>query len=313
MDVHKNARSFPASRALLVERVVEQGWSVAQAGEAIGVSSRTAWKWLDRHRREGEDGLRDRSSRPRRIRRVGKRVRQQIIDLRRQRLTCRRIARLVGRSRATVARVVGSVGLSRLRFLEPGPPVLRYERSRPGELLHIDIKQLGRIEGVGHRITGRRKKPRLGAGWEYAYVCIDDASRIAYAEVLADQAKATACAFLHRTVAWFEKIGVKIEQVMTDNGGCFISPMFRDSCSALGLRHVRTKPYTPRTNGKAERLIQTLTREWAYALPYRTSRERSLMLSRYLHFYNQHRAHSALGDQPPASRLAMNNLVRLNT
>ena len=312
MDVHKNARSCPASRALLVERVLEQGWSMADAAEAIGVSSRTGWKWLSRYRAEGAAGLRDRSSRPRRIRRVGKRVRQQIIDLRRSRLTCRRIGGLVGRSRATVARVVGTVGLSRLRSLDPLPVVQRYERSRPGELLHIDIKRLGRIERVGHRITGSRLGPHLGAGWEFAYVCVDDASRMAYAEVLRDQGKATAVAFLQRTVAWFQKIGVPVERVMTDNGGCFISRMFRASCQSLNLRHIRTKPYTPRTNGKVERLIQTLTREWAYALAYPNSRQRTLMLRSYLHFYNHHRAHSALGDQPPISRLAVNNVLRHN-
>ena len=312
MDVHKNARSCPASRALLVERVSIEGWSVADAAEAIGVSSRTGWKWLSRYRAEGVVGLRDRSSRPQRIRRIGKRVFQRIVDLRRSRLTCRRIARLVGRSRATVARAVGTVGLSRLRYLEPVVPVQRYERSRPGELLHIDIKKLGRIGRVGHRITGRRQGPHLGSGWEYAYVCVDDASRIAYAEVLRDQGRATACAFLRRTVAWFEKLGVSAERVMTDNGGCFISRMFRTSCGALGLRHIRTRPYTPRTNGKVERLIQTLIREWAYALPYPKSRQRTLMLPSYLHFYNHHRAHSALSDQPPISRLVMNNLVRHN-
>lgn len=312
MDVHKNARSCPASRALLVERVLEQRWSVAEAAEAIGVSARTGWKWVGRYRTEGAEGLRDRSSRPRRIGAIGKRVRQRIIDLRRRRLTCRRIGQLVGRSRATVARVVGRVGLSRLRSLDPLPVVQRYERSRPGELLHIDIKKLGRIERVGHRITGSRLGPHLGAGWEFAYVCVDDASRMAYAEVLHDQGKATAVAFLQRTVSWFQKIGVTVERVMTDNGGCFISRAFRASCQALGLRHIRTKPYTPQTNGKVERLIQTLSREWAYALAYTNSQQRTLMLRSYLHFYNHHRAHSALGDQPPISRLAMNNLVRHN-
>lgn len=313
MDVHKNARSCPASRALLVERVLEQRWSVAEAAEAIGVSARTGWKWVNRYRTEGPEGLRDRSSRPRRIRVIGKRVRQRIIDLRRRRFTCRRIGQLVGRSRATVARVVGREGLSRLRSLDPLPLVQRYERSRPGELLHIDIKKLGRIERVGHRITGSRLGPHLGAGWEFAYVCVDDASRIAYAEVLHDQGKATAVGFLQRTVDWFQKMGVSVERVMTDNGGCFISRMFRASCQSLNLHHIRTRPYTPRTNGKVERLIQTLSREWAYALPYSNSRQRTLMLRSYLHFYNHHRAHSALGDQPPVTRLTVNNLVRHNT
>ncbi|PYQ49188.1 MAG: IS481 family transposase [Acidobacteria bacterium] len=312
MDVHKNARSCPASRALLVERVLEQGWSVAAAAEAIGVSRRTGWKWLSRYRTEGAEGLRDRSSRPRRVRRIGKRLYKRIVDLRHRRLTCRRIGLLVGRSRATVARVVGRVGLSRLRNLDPVPPVQRYERSRPGELLHIDIKKLGRIERVGHRVTGDRRGPHLAAGWEFAYVCVDDASRIAYAEVLHDQGKATAVAFLRRTVQWFQNMGVIAERVMTDNGGCFVSRMFRAACASLELRHLRTKPYTPRTNGKVERLIQTLGREWAYALIYPSSQQRTAMLLSYLHFYNHHRAHSALGDQPPISRLAMNNLVRHN-
>lgn len=313
MDVHKNARSCPASRALLVQRVVIEGWTVAAAAEAIGVSTRTGFKWLARHRMEGPEGLTDRSSRPRRIRATGKRTRKQMIRLRQSRLTCRRIARLVGRSRATVARVVRAAGLSRLRELGPIPIVQRYERSRPGEMLHIDIKKLGRIERIGHRITGERCWTHTRAGWEFAYVCVDDASRLAYAEVLRDQTKWSATVFLQRAVRWFNRCGIAVERVMTDNGGCFRSRLFRTTCTTLELRHIRTRPYTPRTNGKVERLIQTLLREWAYPLVYRNSRERTLMLRRYIHFYNHHRAHSALGGQPPISRLDVNNVLRLNT
>jgi len=313
MDVHKNARSCPASRALLVERVREREWSVAEAAEAIGVSTRTGFKWLARHRAEGHKGLIDRSSRPRRIRATAKRIRKQMIALRRSKLTCRRIARLVGRSRATVARVVRAAGLSRLRELEGVLPVQRYERARPGELLHIDIKKLGRIERIGHRITGERCWTHTRAGWEYAYVCVDDASRLAFAEVLADQTKMTASAFLQRAIRWFNRCGITVERVMTDNGGCFRSRLFRSTCATLELRHIRTRPYTPRTNGKVERFIQTLLREWAYRFSYSSSAQRKRWLSPYLHFYNFHRAHSALSYNAPIGRLDRKNVLRRNS
>jgi len=303
MDIHKNARLTPKSRALLVGRVIEQGWTVADASLAAGVSERTGWKWLRRYRDEGLEGLGDRPSRPRR----------RIIRLRRARMTCRRIAATVHRSRATVARIVKAAGLSRLRSLDPQPPVFRYERQRPGELLHIDTKKLARIDGVGHRITGCRRGQKRRIGYDFAHVCIDDASRVAYVEILADERGPTAAAFLRRAVAWFARRGVQVEQLMTDNGSCYVSHPFGEMCRMLGVRHIRTRPYTPRTNGKAERLIQTLLREWAYRYPFRSSAERQRMLNPYMHFYNHHRMHSSLAGQSPILRLNLNNVMRRNS
>lgn len=253
----------------------------------------------------------DRSSRPLRMRgKMSRRKITKMIELRRTRLTAAQISNLVGCSRATVARVLAGAGLSRLRSLDPVPPPRRYERAFPGEMLHLDIKRLGRIKGVGHRITGIRKPKK--AGWECLHVCIDDASRIAYAEILPNQRKEDAMAFLRRSVAWFRDRQIDVQRIMTDNGGCYIAPSFGELCHDLRLRHVRTRPYTPRTNGKAERFIQTLLREWAYRFRYSSSRQRCDILKPYLHFYNHHRGHTSLGRQPPVSRLPMNNLLRLD-
>jgi transposase InsO family protein len=310
VDIHKNARLTPASRALLVKRVLE-GWSVAEASEAAGVSERTGWKWLRRYREEGSTGLHDRSSRPHRCRRTGRDKRRRIVQLRRARLTCREIASKVRRSRATVARVVRAAGLARLRTLDAAPsPVRRYEYSRPGGLLHLDTKKLARIDGIGHRITGCRRGMKRGVGYDFAHICIDDHSRVAYVEILSDECGATAATFFRRAVAWFAMRGVKVERVLTDNGTCYRSHLFTAACAEQGIRHLRTKPYTPKTNGKAERLVQTLLREWAYRYPFRSSAERQKLLSPYLHFYNHHRMHSALNGQPPISRLTLNNLLR---
>ena len=313
MDIHKNARLTPRSRALLIQRVVEQGWRVVDAAVAVGVSERTGWKWLKRYREEGVDGLRDRSSRPCRSRGTGSSARRRIIRLRRARLTCRRIAALVRRSRATVARIVRSAGLSRLRSLDPVIPVRRYERRSVGELLHIDTKKLGRIGVIGHRITGNRAVRVRRVGWEFLHVCIDDASRLAYAEILGDERQSASIAFLERALAWFEARGVTARELMTDNGPAYKSHAFAAACRRFGLRHIRTRPYTPRTNGKVERLIQTLLREWAYRLPYRSSADRYQLLAPFLHFYNYHRAHTALSGLPPISRLTLNNVLRLDT
>jgi len=291
MDMHKNAASSPRSRALLVRRVMEQGWTMTNAAEAIGMSERRGWEWLRRYRTEGEAGLQDRSSRPRRFRQTAARIQRRIIRLRRARLTCRRIAEVVGRSRATVARVVGRCGLSRLRALEAPVPIRRYERQRPGELLHIDIKRLARIEGIGHRITGSRQRLKRGIGYEFVHVCIDDATRLTYAEVLACQTWRSVVPFMVRALTWFRDRGVNVERVMTDNGSCYQSHAFQAFCSTIGMRHLRTRPYRRQTNGKAERMIQTLLREWAY-----------------LHFYNHHRSHrshdgrTAHVSRPPRSR-----------
>jgi transposase InsO family protein len=310
VDIHKNARLTPASRALLVERVLK-GWSVRKASEAAGVSERTGWKWLQRFREEGSTGLHDRSSRPHRCRHTGKNKRRRIVQLRRARLTCRKIAAHVRCSRSTVARIVKAAGLARLRFLDaPPPPVVRYEYSHAGGLLHIDTKKLAQIDGIGHRITGCRQGMKRGVGYDFAHVCIDDHSRVAYVEVLSDERGETAAAFFRRAVAWYAMRGIKVERVLTDNGTCYRSHLFADACRAGAIRHLRTKPYTPKTNGKAERLIQTLLREWAYRYPFRSSAERQQLLGPYLHFYNHHRMHSALADQPPISRLNLNNVMR---
>jgi transposase InsO family protein len=207
-----------------------------------------------------------------------------------------------------VARVVGRHGLSRLRNLEPQVPVRRYQRARAGELLHVDIKRLARIEGIGHRITGRRETIKRGVGYEYVHLCVDDATRLTYAEVLPCETWRSVIWFMGRALCWFAAHGILAERVMTDNGPCYLSHAFRSFCRAAGIRHLRTRPYTPRTNGKAERMVQTLLREWAYRFPFRSSAKRTSLLMPYLHFYNHHRAHRSLGERPPISRL--NNVLR---
>ena len=306
MDSHKNARSFPWSRALLIERVAA-GWSVAAAAEAIGLSARRGRDWIGRGKRK--ESLHDRSSRPHRTRSIGAREQAVIVELRRERLTCRQIAQRVRRSVSTVARVLARAGLSRLRSLDPLPPAIRYERDTAGELLHVDVKKLGRIDGIGHRITGVRKR-RKRAGWEFVYVCVDDHSRASYVEMLGDERKQSAAGFLDRAVQWFRAHGVVAQSVMTDNAWIFKSRPFRSVCQQYALRHLRIRPYTPRTNGKAERFIQTLLREWAYRFAYRSSAERTRWLTPYLHFYNRHRRHSSLGNQSPFLRLIRNNVLR---
>ena len=232
MDIHKNARLTPQSRALLVRRVLEDGWSVGQASDAGGVSERTGWKWVARFREGGLESLADRSSRPRRSRGTGARTRRRILQLRRARLTCRKIASKVRRSRATVARILKAAGLSRLRALDaPPPPVVRYEYNRPGGLLHLDTKKLARIDGIGHRITGCRRGMKRGIGYDFAHICIDDYSRVAYVEILPDECGATAAAFFRRAVAWFAMRGVKVERVLTDNGTCYRSHLFAAACA----------------------------------------------------------------------------------
>lgn len=313
MDIHKNARSCPASRALLVERVLREGWSVAKAAEAIGLSPRRGREWVRRYRQEGEAGLLDHSSRPHRLRATAASVEEQIVHLRsEQRLTCRRIALIVKRSPATVARLLGRRGLARLREQPQQPPV-RYECERPGQLLHLDTKKLACIHGVGHRITGDRRGQHRGGGYDAVHVCIDDRTRLAYAEILPDEQKPSTLAFLVRAVGWFADRGVTVERVMTDNGSAYKSHAFASLCRSLGIRHTRTRPYTPRTNGKAERLIQTLLREWAYRFTFHSSAQRQALLEPYLHFYNHHRAHRSLGERPPISRLTRHNVLRPNS
>jgi len=315
MDIHKNARSCPASRELLVSRVLRQGWSVAEAAEAAGLSKRTAYKWLQRYKAEGLSGLTDRSSCPRgQPRRTPESQERRIVALRRQRMTGAEIAFRLQMPRSTVARVLKRTGLARLQALEPPEPVRRYEKKHPGDLLHLDIKKLGRIRGVGHRITGNRRDTSPGAGWEYVHVCIDDHSRVSYVEVLPDERQGTATGFLERAVAWYAGQGIQVQRILTDNGNCYRSHSFAAACHRLAVHHSFTRPYRPQTNGKAERLIQTLLREWAYRFAYRSSRQRRLRLARYQHFYNWHRQHTSLSRRAPASRLpAVNNLMRIHS
>jgi transposase InsO family protein len=317
MNMHKNARLTPRGRERIV-RQVASGQTPEAVAEAAGICPRTVRKWVDRHRREGLAGLQDRSSRPHRLHRpTPQAVVVEIERLRRQRWTGKQIASETGVSPATVSRVLRRLGLNKFSALEPAEPIRRYEREHPGELIHLDIKKLGRIGSVGHRITGRYPgavNRHHGIGWEFVHVCIDDASRVAFVQVLADQRKESAVAFLEAAVAYFAKLGVRLERVMTDNGSCYQSKMFRAACKRLGLRQVFTRPYTPRTNGKAERFIQTALREWAYARAYHNSDQRSDELMHWLHRYNWHRPHGSLKANTPISRLGLSedNQLRLH-
>lgn len=305
MNLHSGARTCPASRALLVHRVRELGWSVTRSAEAAGISRRTAHKWLSRYQSGDPVSLQDRSSRPRRSPgRTPVEWQQIMLLLRRTKMTGPQIARDLKRPRATVARVLKRAGLERLRKLEPRVPENRYEHRRPGDLLHLDVKKLGRISGyVGHRITGNRAGQRKGAGWEYVHIAIDDRTRIAYAEVLRDEQGETSAAFLRRAIAWYRMLGIRVRRILTDNGSGYIGRRFARGLAHLRLIHKRTRPYRPRTNGKAERFIQTLIREWAYAVAYLTSAARTRALPRWIRHYNYRRPHGSLSGQPPLSRL----------
>lgn len=316
MNVHKNARLTPRGRERIVE-LVASGQTPQAVGEAVGVCPRTVRKWSGRHESEGVAGLADRSSRPHRFYRP---TPQEVVDrievLRRERMTGRAIAAETGVSPATVSRVLKRLGLNKLSALQPAEPVRRYEREHPGELIHIDIKKLGKFKRPGHRITGQRQGCRnVAAGWEFVHVCIDDASRIAFSRVMKNERKECAVAFLKAAVAYYASLGVTVQRVMTDNGSCYRSKTFRKACRRLGLKHIRTKPYMPKTNGKAERFIQTSLREWAYARAYNSSNERAAELPYWMHRYNWHRPHGGIGSKPPISRLGLtgNNLLRLHS
>lgn len=314
MNSHKHARLTPKGRALLVNRVLQQGWKVAFASDAAGVSQRTAYKWLARFKTEGLTGLNDRSSRPAHCpHETSVTDRAQFEALRRQRWPLWRIAMQAGRSLATLSRCMKQAGLSRLRSLEPVMPVICYEKAAPGELLHIDTKRLGRIKGVGHRITGDRTLNRnQGIGWDAVHLAIDDHSRVSFAAIKPDETSASCKQFLREAVAAYASLGVRIDRVMTDNGAGY-KKIFDAVCEELGIRHIRTRPYTPKTNGKAERFVQTSLREWAYARPYESSAQRQAALAPFIHHCNWHRPHSALNHQPPMSRIpAMNNLLKLD-
>jgi transposase InsO family protein len=321
MDTHKNAPLTPKGREAMVRSVIEGGLSKAAAARQFNTTAKTVAKWVERFRAEGAEGLRDRSSRPHSLPSQTPPATCAAVEaLRRRRHTGKHIAAQLGVSAATVSRILRRLGLNRLSALEPAEPIRRYQRENPGELIHIDIKKLGKFNRIGHRITGDRtgqsnlRSRGKGPGWEYVHVCIDDASRIAFSQVMKNEKKECAVAFLKAAVAYYMSLGVTVERVMTDNGSCYKSFAFRKACKRLRLKHIRTKPYTPKTNGKAERFIQTSLREWAYALAYNTSKERAAELPRWLHRYNWHRPHGSLDSKPPISRLGLagNNLLRLH-
>ena len=318
MNLHRNARTTPASRVEMVRRVLERGQSAPVVAQAYGVACKTVRKWIARYQAEGLPGLEDRSSRPGRLRDPTPAwLVERIIDLRRQRLPGKQIAIETGVSRSTVSRILRAARLSRAKDLQPAEPIVRYERQAPGDMIHMDIKKLGRFEQAGHRVTGDRtgQSNSRGVGWEFVHVCIDDNSRVSFSQILPDETAVSAIAFLRAAVAYFEGLGVTILRVMTDNGSCYKAHAFRDACRELGLKHIRTKPYTPKTNGKAERFIQTALREWAYARSYPTSDHRAAELPRWLHRYNWHRPHGGINSQTPISRLnlAEDNLLRLHS
>jgi transposase InsO family protein len=302
---HQNARMTPLGRAEMVRRIIEEARPVAEVAAGFGVSERTARKWLARFKLEGVVGLENRSSRPAS---VANRTTEAWIDMmeklrRDYRLTAEEIAAKLQLARSTVAAWLKRRGLGRLKSLDAPAPVRRYQRQRPGELLHLDIKKLARFSQVGHRITGDRRGKSEGAGYDFFHVAVDDATRLAYVEVLPDERRASTTGFLVRALRWFRDRGVRVERVMTDNGSGYVARLFRKALRMLAIRHIRTRPYTPKTNGKAERFIQTLLREWAYAIPFRSSDTRAADLSRWIAWYNQHRPHASLGRRSPVQAL----------
>lgn len=309
MNVHKNARLTPLGRAVMISRIEDEGWSVARAAEAAGLSKRTAIKWLGRHRRGGERRLYDRSSAPRRCpRRTSAEIIDQIQALRRQRMTGPAIAQALGLARSTVGLILRRLGLGKLSALEPKPPIVRYERSAPGEMIHLDIKKLGKFNVQGHRVTGDRRAGRSRkAGWDFLHVCVDDASRLAYTEILPSEGQQDTTAFLERAIAWLARHGVAVQRVMTDNGSAYRSKLFARALQAAGARHIRTRAYRPQTNGKAERFIQTSLREWAYARPYACSDDRARSIRPWTDAYNLTRPHSGIAGLTPWQRV--NNLL----
>jgi transposase InsO family protein len=303
VKLHRNAKTTPAMRALIVQRIRRDHWPPAAAAAAAGISVRTTYKWLRRHRLGGRPALEDGSSRPhRQPRRTAPAVAARIVAVRHERHTAWAIAVQLQIPRSTVAAVLARAGLNRLARLTPSAPVTRYEWARPGDLVHLDVKPLARIAGVGHRIHGDRRARVQGIGWEYAHVAVDDHSRAAYVEVLPDQTGATTAAFLTRTLAWFARRGVRVVRVLTDNGGNYRSRRFQAVAARRAVRLKRSRPYRPQTNGKAERFIQTLLREWAYVRPYSTSARRTRALQPWIRAYNVVRPHTALGYQPPCAR-----------
>ncbi len=318
MKLHANAALSLNQRRRLTRRIVEEGWSLAEAAEAAEVSERTARKWVDRYRAEGEAGLVDRCSAPNSQPGATPEDRvAAIAALRRVRFTGQEIALTLGMALSTVQGILTRIGLGKLSRLEPPEPPNRYERKRPGELLHIDVKKLGRIghRGAGHRATGKRGPGRRsrGAGWEFVHICVDDATRLAYVELLPDERAATCIGFLRRALRFYAARGIRVERLMTDNGSAYRSKLHAIACRTLRIKHIRTRPYRPRTNGKAERFIRTLLAGWAYGAIYGSSAERAGALSDWLDHYNSRRPHGSLGHKTPMERLTAlqqgNNLV----
>jgi transposase InsO family protein/transposase-like protein len=317
MDTHQNASLTPRGREAMARSVIEGGLSRAAAAHQFHTTPKTVAKWVERFRAEGVTGLQDRSSRPHSSPSQTTPAQCAVIEgLRRQRHTGAQIAADVGVSAATVSRVLKRLGLNRLSALEPAEPIRRYERAAPGEIIHIDIKKLGKFNRIGHRITGDRtgQSNARGVGWEYVHLAIDDHSRLAYSQILPDETRGSCLRFLFNALRYFRSLGVKVQRVMTDNGSSFRSHRYTKALRRLRIRHLRTKPYTPKTNGKAERFVQTSLREWAYARAYDTSDHRAAELPIWLHRYNWHRPHGSLGAKPPISRIAptKDNLLSLH-
>jgi transposase InsO family protein len=316
MDYHQNARTMIWSREKMARMVLEQGYTLKLAAASFNVGAKTAAKWVKRYREHGLAGLADRSSRPARLYRpTSQELLSRVEVLRRERWTGFRIARATGLSGATVSRILRRLKLNRIRDLEPAPVVVRYEHPSPGDLLHLDIKRLVRIARPSHRVTGNRRDKVPGIGAEFVHIAIDDHSRLAFAAIYPDETRASVLHFLHAALAFYKRYGIHFKAVLTDNGVSYRSYAFADQCRELSLKHRRTRPYTPRTNGKAERFIKTALNEWAYARTYQNSAEREQHLAPWIHQYNWHRPHASLGLQPPISRtgLERNNLLSLHT
>lgn len=289
---------------MLVNRVLIEHWPIAEVAVSFGVSARTVYKWLARYRSEGAAGLQDRSSAARRHPHALSPAWVALVRmLRHTKLVAAEIAQQLPLARSTVSAVLARMGLGRLRWLTPPEPVQRYQWERPGEMVHVDIKKLGRFARAGHRVTGQRHTASAGKGWEYAHVAVDDCSRFSYVEILPDQKRYTATRFWLRAVREFQRRGIQVQRVLTDNGGAYRSRPFRKACRWLGIATKRTRPYRPQTNGKAERFIQTLQRKWAYAMPYATSEHRRAALPAWMKFYNEERGHASLFKQTPVSKL----------
>jgi len=313
MDYHQNARLTIYSREGLAKSVLEGRLSLCEAAAEYRLSRQSVGKWVRRYREAGSAGLRDRTSRPYSSpRSTSTELIQRVESLRRERWTGVRIAQATGLSRATVSRILTRLKLNKVKMLEPQIPVVRYEHAAPGDLLHIDIKKFARIVKAGHRITGNPLDETRGAGWEFLYVAIDDHSRIAFTALYPDEKATSSSRFLADAVAYFQRLGIDIRRVLTDNGPCFYARQFADMCKHLGITHKRTRPYTPRTKGKAERFIQTAIREWAYARRYENSAQRLQHLQPWTHQYNWHRPHASLQQATPITRsgLDVNNLLR---